>query len=130
MDYLAAPGVTGSLQVTVLGAVVVCLVLLVLYHVLVAKKAFVAVPVPAGLQTAGWALNHLQQDQTNVGGTAGFHAGPEPPVYWGSSGGEELDIYQHGGASAETMGLDAQAGFSSKKNVHTDAELLMRSKGH
>lgn len=139
MEYLAvqAGQHPETLRVTVLGAVLVCLVLLVLYHVLVAKKHFAESA--AGLQTSSWALRHAEQDQLLVGNgkKAPFQGGAEPPVFWGSSGGVELDNYQHG-AEGHSLGVEhldqsSQAdasGFRSGKAGFTDAQLLMKANGH
>ncbi len=139
MDYLTVQSGQHpeTLRVTVLGVVLVCLVLLVLYHVLVAKKHFAASA--AGLQTSSWALRHAEQDQLLVGSgkRASFQGSVEPPVFWGSSGGVELDNYQHG-AEGHSLGVEqldpsAQAevsGFRSGKSGFTDAQLLMKAKGN
>lgn len=150
MEFLAVPAGQHpeTLRVTVLGAILICLVLLVLYHVLVAKKAFLpnvnfsmGGPAPAGLTTSSYmTLRGAEQDQLLVGSgkRASFQGSAEPPIFWGSSGESELDNYQHGaeGHSLPVEHLDAasqqefnQSGFRSGKAGFTDSQLLMKSKG-
>lgn len=126
MEYLAVDAGThaGTLRVTVLGCVVICLVLLVLYHVLVAKKAFVTAAAGYANSNAyaintGVALRLQDQDQVGVGkGRAGFQGGAEPPVFWGSSGGSELsnDQQMNIGAEGADMNADSSSADSSSAN--------------
>jgi len=137
MEYLAVPGGSHNetLRVTVAGAVLVCLVLLVLYHVLVAKKQFAASA--AGLTTSSYmTLQHARQDQLHVadGGKANFQGGPEPPLFWGSSGGQELSNDQHmniGTEGADMQDSPAAANFRGRngKAGFTDAQLALSQKG-
>jgi len=149
MEYLAVTSIAHpeTLRVTVLGALVICLVLLALYHVLVAKKQFApapaapaAPPKAAGLETSSFALRHSMSDHTgaNQSKYASFQNGPEPPVFWGSSGGSDLDDYQHGaeGHSMKVLKLDdaAQAEYNAAhfygrggKAGYTDAHLSSTS---
>lgn len=139
MEYFAVRSGEHSdtLRVTVAGAVLVCLVLLVLYHLLVAKKHFAAAA--AGLTTSSYmTLQHARQDQLHVadGNKASFHGGAEPPLYWGSSGGQELADNQSLNIGLEGADMNADAPAAANFRGHggkagfTDSQLLLSAKGH
>ena len=100
MEFLAVDAGThmGTLRVTVLGCVVIVLVLLVLYHVLVAKKAFVQTaagyvnPNPYAIRTGvGLRLHDQSQSYFNK---AGFQGGQEPPVFYADT--QEYNAWSDG----------------------------------
>ena len=147
MEYLAvdAGSHAGTLRVTLLGCVVICLVLLVLYHVLVAKKAFVAVaegyanPNAHAIRT-GAALR-LQDQSQSYFNRAGFQGGHEPPVFYAdtqeynawSDGSEDssnisakaTSVYSTDVATSNAPMATAKAGFAMK-----DDNLIQIARGH
>lgn len=115
-------------HVTVPGVILICVVLLVLFYYLVCQKKFAPAPAAAGLQTSSHLLRLAEQDQWAVGKGAGFQGGPEPPVFWGESGSDELyrDQRMNIGAEGADMNADSsKASFhSGGKSRYTDEYLL------
>lgn len=128
----AVSGANASLT-TPLGAALVCVVLLVLFYLLFIKGKFVAVDPKAGFGAqTGFGLRWQDNDQLNVG--AGFQAGYEPPVFWGSSGEKELYNNQRMTVSdtnnlLEEVPVHKRSGAAGFKG-RNDAELLAAAQGY
>jgi hypothetical protein len=136
MDHFFVDGnlpQNGFTHVTILGVALICVVLLVLFYYLVCKKHFAPAvasytnPNAQYIRT-GVGLRLHEQDQVNVGSGAGFQSGPEPPVFWGVSGGQELasdQVMNIGAEGADMNASSASAGFRGHGKAGFTDEFLL-----
>lgn len=138
MDSLFPSGVVPTsnyTHVTPLGVALICVVLLVLFYMMFVKDKFVLVPpaapdseVAAGFGYGGSSGLALRSQLRSDGHAAGFQAGYEPPVFWGSSDSEELYSEQQVNARAEVARAIARGeGVNLRKSPLEQAEATDKS---